>query len=705
MKLLAGIVIGLVVLGMMGKTEAAVRIVVPKAKQNDAGLSLALEDLTDALEMTSGQVSVVYRSPDRELPVGDLIFVGHTKEVSAYPWKPDKAEGYRIRPMTISGHKAVAVEGDDAGLVYGVFKLAERIRLGDKLWSISMEAAPAFPLRFYSEEGQLLDIPDMGYYSDKPPYVNESRLRKEVTELKRLVDDVIRQGFNTLVVLHLSFEEYIDYRYMDKDKPVYQPDDRHLVRSPVFCKYLSDLCDYAHDRHVDVYLQLYELQYPRQLNKLYGVGLDSPNIGRIIKAKTRELFERVPQLDGLYITATESHPRCGYSSSQIWRPQSRLGAARMVTMFNEACSDVGKRAIFRLWRIAGDARGAREVSEHIPGDAMLSVKNTGGDFFIKSPMTSVVTDGATKEQPFTVIFDTFRQYDGWSRLFIYMNQWGDRVRACRDNGVQGINAWADWSAGCIWPDWEPGYLKDGELKKPTQKVSWAGYWNWDPDASVDAIARDFAALHLGPANAEAGGEALMATEDAFREEYVGGAHPVYIKWTMVFSPRRERMKDAYKNNSLDVILASNARGLKAVDQMVRAFAGVDPEKAPDVRRYAEFKVGIDKTALYLRTFYLWREGFWRTMANEDLTNEAKTNNAKAIVAVKAALKKCFNQWGRFPEEAGFWRVTFKYGRPQIGSCTDETRTYWYPRGDVTMESTMEASWQNIGPAVPPSRKF
>ncbi len=639
-KLLAGIVIGLVVLGMMGKTEAAVRIVVPKAKQNDAALALAMKDLTDALEMTSGQVSVVYREPDRELPVGDLIFVGDAKEVSAKPWKPAKAEGYRIRPMTLSGHKAVAVEGDDAGLVYGVFKLAERVRLGDKLWSISMEAAPAFPLRFYSEEGQLLDIPDMGYYSDKPPYVNEPRLRKEVTELKRLVDDVIRQGFNTLVVLHLSFEEYIDYRYMDKDKPVYKPDDRHLVRSPVFCKYLSDLCDYAHDRHVDVYLQLYELQYPRQLNKLYGVQLDSPNIARIIKAKTRELFERVPQLDGLYITATEAHPRCGYRSSQIWRPQGRRGAAKMVTMFNKGCSDMGKKAIFRLWRIAGDAKGAMEVAEHIPPDAMLSIKNTGGDFYFNAPTTNAITGGASKEQPFTVIFDTFRQFDGWSRLFVYMKRWGGTVRDCRDNGVLGINAWADWSEGCIWPDWEPGYLTDEKGQKQTQKVSWAGYWNsfrmftrgftpgqantylisrlsWNPDASVEAIARDFVALHLGPDNAEAGAEALMATQDAFQEEYVGGTHPVYIKWTMAFGPRPEFMKDAYKNNSLEVILASNARGLKAVDRMRRAFAGVDPAKAPDPGRYAEFKEGIDKTALYLRTDYRWREAWWRHTADRD----------------------------------------------------------------------------------------
>ena len=157
----------------------------------------------------------------------------------------------------------------------------------------------------FSEQGQLLDIPDFGYYSEESPYVDRERLEKEVDELKRLVDHVVALGYNTLTVLHLSFEEYIDYRYLDK--PVYAPGDRHLKRSPVFCKYLKELCDYAHARHIKLYLQLYETQFPPQLDKLYGVSLDSPSMERIIEAKVRELFERVP-LDGLVITTTEDAP-------------------------------------------------------------------------------------------------------------------------------------------------------------------------------------------------------------------------------------------------------------------------------------------------------------------------------------------------------------------------------------------------------------
>ena len=41
--------------------------------------------------------------------------------------------------------------------------------------------------------------------------------------------------------------------------------------------------------------------------------------------------------------------------------------------------------------------------------------------------------------------------------------------------------------------------------------------------------------------------------------------------------------------------------------MEKAFARTDAAKAPDAKRYKKFKEGIDKTALYLRTFYLWRQ--------------------------------------------------------------------------------------------------
>lgn len=212
---------------------------------------------------------------------------------------------------------------------------------------------------------------------------------------------------------------------------------------------------------------------------------------------------------------------------------------------------------------------------------------------------------------------------------------------------------------------------------------------WNPDADPKQVARDFAALHVGSANAEAAAEALLITEDAFAEEYIGRradvTHPVYIKWTMVFSPRADELEKAYKKTTPKQVLASNARALAHVARMEAAFARTDPAKAPDAERYAHFKEGIEKTALYLRTFYLWRECWWRHRADRDLKGKDKDKaaNAAALQTAKARLMPLFDQWRRYPEEAGFWRVTFRYGRPKISPAFP----YWYPKGDTTMETS------------------
>ena len=339
---------------------AGVTIVIPRTKQNDAGLAMAVEDLRRALN----DPNVSCRSDGATLPAGDLILLGTEpgnakKTTAALP-----AEAFCIRPVEMDGRRAAVVAGDTRGLMYGTFKLAERIRLGDDPLKVSIQLAPAFKQRMFSEEGQLLDIPDQNYYADDAPYVNEKRLRREVDEAKKQIDHVVRLGYNTITFLHLGFDEYIDYKYLDK--PIYKPGDRHLARTPVFCRYMGELCDYAHARHMDIYLQLYEIQYPPELDRLYDVSLDSPNIDKIISAKCRELFERVP-LDGLVITTTETHPRCGYRSKCLWQTTGRIGAGKMLTLYHNACKAMGKQSQFRTWQIANNAAEPRRLFRRFPG--------------------------------------------------------------------------------------------------------------------------------------------------------------------------------------------------------------------------------------------------------------------------------------------------------------------------------------------------
>ena len=171
---------------MASQVRAAVKVIVPQEKKQDAGLMLAVSDLCLVVEDST----IVYHSPSAKLPDGDLIFISRQLPAN----EPFDKDAFRIRPADLKDRKSVVIEGDKRGLMYGTFKLAERIKLGDDPFTVSIESTPQFPMRMFSEQGQLLDLPDRSYYADKSPYVDETRLRKELDEAKVLIDNVVSLG-------------------------------------------------------------------------------------------------------------------------------------------------------------------------------------------------------------------------------------------------------------------------------------------------------------------------------------------------------------------------------------------------------------------------------------------------------------------------------------------------------------------------------
>ncbi len=675
---------------------SSVKIIVPSTLKNDQGINMAIDDLSKSLNTDN----VVFVDNGKVPRKGDLIILGGAAaDVAASPWKAPDNESYRIMPSGDQHRRVVVIQAEsNRGLMYGALKLAEQIKLGKNPYNVNMENSPAFPLRMYSEEGQILDLPDLNYYSDTPPYVNEDRLKSEIDEAKILVDNVVKLGYNAITFLHVNFEDYIDYKYLDK--VIYPENSIHRTRSAVFCKYMNELCDYAHNRHIDIYLQLYEFQYPPEFEGRYTIDLYNPDIEKIISAKSKELYERVA-LDGLVITPNESHPRCGYRSVHLWEKYGQPGAGKMLTLYHNACAASGKRAIFRLWRIATSAEGAMETARNIPKGAMFSVKNTGGDFWLNQPLTNIVTDDLGREYPVMIVFDPFRQYDGWSRAFCYMKKYGERVRLCHEHSISAINAWGAWSPGCIWPTNVPGYLRGAQ-----EDVDWAGYWNqfriftrgftagqsnvyllgrlmWDPNADPFEVAQDFARIHIGEQNANSGAQALMCTQDAWYELYsIPNSNSGYLSWASIFGPRNT--ENTYNSTTLQEILDGNKRALEQVDRMNAYFDKTDRNAAPDKIVYDSFKRAVDLTSVTLKSFYLFRECWWRNRAAKDLQGEAKDENAVQLTKALSKLKSLIdNDWADFPEEAAYWRITYKFGgEPYV--LKRDIFPYWW-ESNTTMD--------------------
>lgn len=134
---------------------------------DDVGYALAVKDLSSALSSFNSVVKIVYTSKSDSLSSENRIVISNVNVALG--------DSYKIRAKKISGSNSLEIEGGERGLMYGIFKLAEEVRLEKKLWSIAIEKSPEFSLRVYAEERQLLNLPSVGYHLFKPPWVNHNK--------------------------------------------------------------------------------------------------------------------------------------------------------------------------------------------------------------------------------------------------------------------------------------------------------------------------------------------------------------------------------------------------------------------------------------------------------------------------------------------------------------------------------------------------
>jgi hypothetical protein len=119
------------------------------------------------------------------------------------------------------------------GLAYGIHDLREWLALNtaqlmfypgacppNGAWGRSLAAffergapsPPHYALRTYSEEGQLLALPDRGYYFPDGSNADVASIHAEAEALEaEVIPALLRLRMNTLTVLHSDVEDYVNY--------------------------------------------------------------------------------------------------------------------------------------------------------------------------------------------------------------------------------------------------------------------------------------------------------------------------------------------------------------------------------------------------------------------------------------------------------------------------------------------------------------
>ena len=562
-------------------------------------------------------------------------------------------QGFTIEPTP----NGLEVSSPGVGLVYGLFELADCIRRDGVDWSLRRKDTPAFEERIFSYQGTLLDLPDEGFYFRQPPFVNEALLKQQIEEAKASIRHLLPYKFNTICFLNLNIEDYVNYDLYGNGELVYPPDSLHRMRSRLFCQAISELTNYAHQLHLQSFLQIYEFSLPDHLDGRQ-LSDQSSQTWEIVDAKFRELLERTA-LDGIILTLTEPSPRLAYRGITLWKTPE--GAGRMAAHYHTTIvTRMHRRLIVRLWFVTDTPEGFRKVLEGAPEpDIMYDTKNTHGDFFLSVGENPLIPGGAAKLRPLSVTFDAFRQFDGWGELFFYPAFWAERFRSAKASGAIAVNAWGPWDAGCIFPGiWVGKYdaydfLQHG-FRPGLATLYLFARLAWNPNESTDAIASDWAAENFGKPNAIPLKKALLLSYNLWMKSYLGADDQGVFKWTMIFQPVSALQGDFFKAHTLAELQESNRQALALASQVHDLIYSLQTSTAPRPEAIAEFRRAADLTLLYFRTFTTWRELTWRSH-DWDEGNHTSENRA-AQLRLAGDLEGILPEWHQFPGEAKDWFV-------------------------------------------------
>ncbi len=640
-------------------------IVLDRAPGQDVALKLALDDLRQALEarrLKAETAEALPRNGQRIVLRGNGEF-RDDQEVSS--------QAFEIAPTT----NGLLLSSKGVGLVHGAFKLAEAIRRDGIDWKMRRTERPAFAERIFSYQGILFNLPDEGYYYRHEPYVNERLLREQVESSKEAMRRLLPWGFNSVAFLNLNVEDYINYDLWGDGNRVYPPDSLHRVRSAVFCRALSELADYAHSLHLQLFLQIYEFSLPDHL-EARGLTDNSAATWELVDAKFRELFDRTT-IDGIILTMTEPSPRLAYRGVTLWK--SLEGAGRMASHYYDTIvRKCGRRLIVRMWMVTDEMEGFNRVlGEASEPGIMFDTKETNGDFFLSVGENPLIKGGAPKLRRFSVTFDVFRQFDGWGDLLFYPVFWEERFRDARANGVVAVDAWGPWLAGCIFPGVWVGKYDEYDFVRHGFRPALASLYlfsrlAWNPDETAREITRDWAALNFGEGNVAAASKALFLSYDLWRTTYLGADDRGAFKWTMLFQPFSAESAAVFEKHSLGEILQSNRKALTLASEIHTLLHQLDARQAPNQEALREFRRAADLTLLYFRTFALWRELLWRS---HSMAKEKGPESEAALRRVCAQLEGLLPEWRRYPRESRDWLI-FRFD-PEMNAAPD-----WLARTSV-----------------------
>jgi hypothetical protein len=438
-------------------------IVLPdNVERRDLYLAGAAE-LAHAIHVRTGATPATVYDSGSPLP-GRMVVVREADAVAG------SREAVELR----SDGRFITITATPLGGVYGMAYLAERLLsdLGEQeLASLDQVVEPMLRHRLVDLGGVGIE-PDSILWSQDDyshhsrafetvmladgPYLDQAALEHAAEQFRAYVHRMAAYGYNGIVFK--GFLEYINFDRVGNGTEVYAADSvfrqRHLALRSSF----GELFQYAHGLGFRVILStdMLALTPPleRYLQQRFG-RLDpaDPAIWEVYRLGMAELFEALPQVDGVMIRIGEAGtvynlPGWDYYSELHVRTVPSVRA--MLRALSATAADYGRTLVFRTWSVGVGEVGAMHTRPEdylrvldgleLP-NLLVSTKYVAGDFYSYLPLNPTL---ATGREPRIVEFQARREYEGFNAFPNYLgplHQLALRELRSGNPRVEGVWVW------------------------------------------------------------------------------------------------------------------------------------------------------------------------------------------------------------------------------------------------------------------------
>jgi len=472
------------------------------------GSSPTLDAATAELQRATRGI-MAHRVPVADAAVPEGMLVIGTPENSPIiaalnlPFEKLGEEGYLIRTVTIAGRQAnVIAANTDIGVLYGVFRFIRQMQLRGRINQLDISDAPKLRLRFLNHWDNLTRHVERGYAGESlwnwqtlprfkdPRYEDYARANASI-------------GINGVVLNNVNANaEILKPEWLEKVKAL----------AEVFRPY-----------GIRVYLSA-RFSAPVEIGGLKTADPLDPAVAAWWKAKADEIYRVIPDFGGFLVKANSE----GQPGPQDYKRSHADGA----NMIADALAPHGGIVMWRAFVYSAENsqdRAMQAYAEFQPLDGqfrdnvLIQNKNGAIDFQPREPFHPLF--GAMPHTPLMMEFQITKEYLGFATHLAYLGpMWEEALEADTFRPRKGTTV-ADTIEAPVTPGGLTGMAGVANVGTDRNwsgsqfnQANWYAYgrFAWDPNASSEAIARDWARMTWSddPATVDAIVAMMMRSREA-----------------------------------------------------------------------------------------------------------------------------------------------------------------------------------------------